>query len=90
MPGTRPRPATSPTSGGPILGLPETSWTRPTGTSPTSTPKPNTVNILNSLDARQLKLHSNEVAQLIRRAPTDNPQIQHNVRQLNLKLQTRE
>jgi len=48
------------------------------------------VNILNSLDARQLKLHSNEVAQLIRRAPTDNPQIQHNVRQLNLKLQTRE
>jgi hypothetical protein len=50
----------------------------------------NTLNILNTLDAGQLRPHSNAVADLLRRAPTDNPQIRQNIKMLNMKLQTRE
>ncbi len=50
----------------------------------------NTVNLLNTLDTRKLKQHSNEVAELIRRTPSDNAQFQQNARMLNQKLQSRE
>ncbi len=49
-----------------------------------------TVDILNTLDPRQLRPHSNEVAELIRRVPENNPQFQQNVRMLNQKLQKRD
>ena len=50
----------------------------------------NTVNLLNTLDSQKLKQHSNEVSQLIRRAPADNALFQHNARMLNQKLHARE
>ncbi|MHB8522853.1 MAG: hypothetical protein ACYDH9_19125 [Limisphaerales bacterium] len=49
-----------------------------------------TANLLNTLDARTLRPHSNEVSKLIRRIPADNPQFQQNVLMLNQKLQSRE
>lgn len=45
---------------------------------------------LSSFEPRKLKQHSNEVAELIRRATVENVQFQGNVKMLNKKLQTRE